>query len=180
MTDFLRPVNTWEALPGGLTSRRLLLRGGGAIQISVRDNGRLIVQSTSTPLQRYVSGVYDILLFNGSLLYLDGVTELIAINDDSVADLKGGSINYIKSMQYTNMTGDDPHVNLYCLPGHAWINGDPLKGVQGRWWDGSPFSIQFINHVEFDPAWTNINFIIPEPATFVLLASAGLLLRRKK
>jgi hypothetical protein len=158
----------------------LIVDGGGALEISVRDSGRLIVKSTSTPLQRYVSGVYDILLFNGSLLYLNGVTELIAINDNSVADLKGGNINYIKSMQYTNMTGADPHINLYCLPGWSWMDNNPLKGVQGQWWDGSPFSIRFINHTEFDPAWTNINFITPEPATLSLLALGGLLLRRKK
>lgn len=154
---------------------------GGAYEISVRDSGRLIVQSTSTPLNMGVSGVYDILLWNNTqLVYLAGLTELIAANQNARADLKGGSINYIKSMQYTNMTGDDPHVNIYCLPGHSWINGDPLKGVQGQWWDGSPFSIQFINHAEFDPAWTNVNFIYPEPATLLLLASGGLLLRRKK
>ena len=159
----------------------LIVDGGGAYEIYFRDKGHLIVKSTSTPLQRYVSGVYDILLGNkAQLLYLNGVTELIAFNGDATADLKGGSINYIKSMQYTNMTGAAPHINIYALPGHSWIDGNLLKGVQGQWWDGSPFRIEFINHAEFDPAWTNINFIIPEPATLLFIGIGSLLLRRRK
>ncbi len=161
----------------------LIVDGGGAYQISVRDNGRLIVKSTSTPLSSSIpgSGVYDILLGNNAqLLYLNGVTELIATNGNATADLKGGSINYIKSMQYTNMTGADPHINIYCLSGYSWIENDPMKGIQGQWWDGSSFRIEFINHAQFDPVWTNINYIIPEPATLLLLAAGSLMLRPKK
>ena len=47
----------------------LIVDGGGADEISVRDNGRLIVESTSTPLSLYdFGGVYDILLFNNAQL----------------------------------------------------------------------------------------------------------------
>jgi len=149
--------------------------------ISVRDNGLLIVQSTSTPLGVDVGGVYDILLGNNSqLVYLDGVTELIAMNANATANLKAGSINYIKSMQYTETTGTDPHVDLYCLPGWSWISDNPLLGIEGQWWNGSPFSIKFINHAEFDTAWTNINIITPEPATLILHGLGGLMLRRKR
>jgi len=42
----------------------LIVDGGGACEIAVRDSGRLIMQSTSTPLGVDVGGVYDILLFN--------------------------------------------------------------------------------------------------------------------
>ncbi len=158
----------------------LIVDGGGACEIAVRDSGRLIVQSTSTPLGVDVGGVYDILLFNNAqLLYLDGVTELITIGSSAVAELQGGCINYIKSMQYTETTGTDPHIDLYCLPGWSWISDNSLLGIEGQWWDGSSFSIKFINDFDYDPAWTNINIITPEPTTMILLAVGGLLLRRK-
>ena len=138
------------------------------------------MQSTSIPLQRYVSGVYDILLFNNAqLLYLDGVTELITIGSSAVAELQGGSINYIKSMQYTTKIGADPHIDLYCLPGWSWISDNPLLGIEGQWWNGSPFSIKFINDFDYDPAWTNINIITPEPTTMILFGLGGLFLGRK-
>jgi len=159
----------------------LIVDGGGADRISVRDSGCLEVRSTSTPLGVDIGGVYDITIGNSSkLIYLDGVTELITIGSSAVAELQGGSINYIKSMQYTETTGIDPHIDLYCLPGWSWLSDNPLLGIKGQWWDGSPFSIKFINHTEFDPAWTNINIITPEPTTMILLGLGGLMLRRKR
>jgi hypothetical protein len=167
----------------------LIVDGGGADQISVRDNGCLIVKSTSTPLapgwDGHPGGVYDILLFNTAHLeYLNGVTELISVSANGLiyntADLKGGSINYLQSMQYPIMTGVGPHINIYCLPGYSWINNNPLLGVQGQWWDDSPFRIQFINDSDYDPTWTNINFITPEPATLLLLGLGGFLIRQKR
>ena len=159
----------------------LIVDGGGAEEIQVRDNGRLIVQSTSKPLNMDDSGVYDILLYNTAHLeYLNGVTELIRIGNNATAVLKGGSINLINSMQFTNKTGADPHIDLYCrLDSWSWINNDPFAGIQGLWLDGSPFYIQFSNDSTYDPVWTNIN-IIPEPASLLLLGLGGFLLRRKK
>ncbi len=157
----------------------LIVDGGGAEEISVRDSGRLIVQSTSKPLIMGESGVYDILLFNGHLLYLDGVTELIRIGGNSTAVLKGGSINWINSMQFTEKTNSDPHIDLYCQPGWSWISGNPMLGIQGNWMDGSPFEIKFSNDSTYDPVWTNINIIIPEPTSLLFLAAGGgILLRR--
>jgi len=150
--------------------------------ISVRDNGLLIVQSTSTPLGVDIGGVYDILLYNNShLLYLNGVTELIDVGDNVKAILKGGSINFIRSMKVTN-GGTDQNVDLYCLPGWSWISDNPLLGIEGQWWNGSPFNIEFINktNLGFDPAWMNINIITPEPMTLLLLGMGGLMLRRKR
>jgi hypothetical protein len=137
----------------------------------------LIVQSTSTPLQRYVSGVYDILLGNNAqLLYLNGVTEFIGMGGNATAVLKGGSINYIKAAYYVPAE----HVLIHAQDGWSWIDNDPLKGIKGKWLaDGSDFSIKFINDFDYGPVWQNVK-VIPEPATFVLLAAGGFLLRRKK
>jgi len=158
----------------------LVVDGGGAVRISVRDSGCLEVRSTSTPLGVGIGGVYDILLYNHSqLLYVDGITELIDVGDNVKAILKGGSINYIRSMKFTN-NGTDQNVDLYCLPGWSWISDNSLLGITGQWWDGSSFSIKFINDFDYDPAWTNINIITPEPTTLLLLGLGGLLLRRKR
>ncbi len=156
----------------------LIIDGGGAYDISVRDNGRLIVQSTSKPLIMGESGVYDILLFNTShLLYLDGVTEYIRVGQNATAVLKGGSINYIKTMRYP--VSDEANVFIYAQDGWSWINDDPWVGIQGNWKDGTPFNIQFINDFDYGPVWQNIQ-VIPEPATLVLLATGAVMLQRKK
>jgi hypothetical protein len=157
----------------------LIVDGGGALDISVGENGRLIVKSTSTPLQRYASGVYDILLFDTShLLYLDGVTEFIKVTQNNTAVLKGGSINYIKTMRYA--VPDNENVIIYAQDGWSWIDNDPLKGIKGKWLtDGSDFSIKFINDFDYGPVWQNVK-VTPESATLSLLALGGLLMRRKK
>ena len=160
----------------------LIVDGGGADEISVGDSVRLIVKSTSTPLSLYhpVGGVYDILLGNNAhLLYLDGVTEFIGIGGNATAVLMGGSINLIRSGQYTITTGTAPHIDLHAQPGWTWLDGDPMKGIKGNWMDDSPFEIKFINDSTYDPVYTNINVIIPEPATVALFGLGVIFLWRK-
>ena len=123
--------------------------------------------------------MYDILLYHTShLLYLDGVTEYIRVSQNNTAVLKGGSINYIKTMRYA--VPDNENVIIYAQDGWSWIDNDPLKGIQGNWFDsGLPFSIEFINDFDYGPVWQNVK-VIPEPATLSLLALGGLLMRRKR
>jgi len=47
----------------------LIVDGGGAVRISVRDSGCLEVHSTSTPLGVGIGGVYDIVLYDASQLF---------------------------------------------------------------------------------------------------------------
>ena len=152
----------------------------------MRNFGRLEVRSTSSPLGLDVGGIWDIHLVNYSeLIYLDGLTDIITIGSDATAELRGGSINYIDSMQNTDIT----HIDLYCQPGWSWLYDDEdldgideIVGITGLWEDNSDFTIGFINDCTFgyDPVYMNINVVeIPEPASLLLIAAGGLLLRRR-
>lgn len=158
----------------------LIVDGGGGAEISVRDSGRLIVKSTSTPLAPpwdvHPGGVYDILLYNISQLsFLGGLTELITIGSSATAELKGGTINRIKSMQYVTTE----NIFIYAQDDWSWIDDNPLLGIEGHWLDGSSFHIEFINVAGYQPVWENIE-VIPEPATLALLGLGGCLIRRRK
>lgn len=159
------------------SNQSLIVDGGGAIGIEMRNHSQLEVRSTSSPLG-LGSGIQVIGLNDYSHLdYRNGETFNLMLYGNATADLYGGRIDYLTSFQYAATT----HVNIYALPGWSWISDDPLLGIQGQWWDGSPFDIKFDNkeYRGYDPVWMNVNVIVPEPASLLLMA-AGLVLVRKR
>jgi hypothetical protein len=159
----------------------LIVKGGGADWIEMRENGRLEVHYTSTPLS-YTAGILDIVLDDFSeLLYLNGETDIITISENSNATLKGGLINHIVSRQYTSTK----HIDLFCQPGWAWLynTSNEIKGITGKWEDGFGFNITFVDDDWgwYPPVWMNINVIeIPEPTTLLLLAAGCVIIRRRR
>ncbi len=160
------------------SNQSLIVDGGGAIGIEMRNHSQLEVRSTSSPLG-LGSGIQVIGLNDYSHLdYRNGETFNLMLYGNATADLYGGRIDYLTSFQYAATT----HVNIYALPGWSWISDDPLLGIQGQWWDGSPFDIKFDNkeYRGYDPVWMMIDVIIPEPATFLLMTLGCFLIRNKK
>jgi hypothetical protein len=157
----------------------LIVDGGGAMNIEMWNYSQLEVRSTSTPLGLGSGIQYIGLKDNSHLDYFDGETFNLMLYDNTTANLYGGRIDYLTSFQYTAST----RVNIYALPGWSWISDDPLEGIQGQWWDGSPFRIEFTDENEryhdVDPVWMNINVIIPEPASLFLIAIGIALIRKR-
>ena len=170
------------------SSPPLIVDGGGANVIEMRMSGRLEVRSTSFPINEnwHTGGITDIVLLSNSHLdYLSGVTEEITISTNATADLYGGRIDAITSMQFVGWVGRDwidPHIDLYCRPGWSWLlDGQDKIGITGLWGNSISFSIEFINDEDYNPVWENINIIeIPEPTSLVMLTLGSLLIRRKK
>ncbi len=162
----------------------LIVEGGGADVIDIRNYGRLEVRYTSIPINGdwYTGGIWDIHLDDYSeLLYLDGMTDVLGIDENATAVLKGGSINYIDSLQNTATK----HIDLYSQSGWSWLYDDEdfdgideIVGITGLWENDTAFTIGFINDYTFgyDPVYMNIN-VVPEPATLLLFGMGGLILR---
>ncbi|RKY06199.1 MAG: hypothetical protein DRP65_12050 [Planctomycetota bacterium] len=150
----------------------------------MRNHSRLEVRNTSTPLQWNVGGILDIVLLGGDLIYLGGETEEITIAGNSEAILKGGRIDYITNMQYVD---ELKNISIYSQPGWSWeTTFDPaeqediITGITGLWEDNTAFAINFINDVDYDPVWMNINIVeVPEPATLLLISLGAALIRKR-
>jgi hypothetical protein len=162
----------------------LIVEGGGANVIEVRNNGRLEVRLTSIPVggDFHTGGIRDIYLFNTSHLdYFGGITEEITIASNATATLKGGQIDYITSLQTVGWVNWEPvgqHIEME-VRDHSYNSTTNI--LTGHWADYTTFSIQLLNQSDYDNVIDNIKFtIIPEPAMLLLFGLGGLLLRCKQ
>ncbi len=126
------------------------------------------------------SGITDLALTDTSRLdYYGGETEELTLQKNATAQLRGGRIDFISSLQYATTE----HIFIWARDGWEWKyeNGE-IRGITGLWYDdGTLFDIRFTklpDWMNFDPAWMNVK-VIPEPATLLFMALGGLLVRQR-
>jgi hypothetical protein len=166
--------DTYEFGIFSLNSESLLITGAGADQIDAKGESYVEVQDTA-PLEQNVGGIYAFVLDDFSILnYYGGETNIFSIYDDSTALFSGGRIDYIRSYQDSDLI---KHITFVADLDSIDLTGNLLTG---NWLSGGgSFSITLLDQTGYDSVYSNINFI-PEPATMLMLALGGLMLRRRK
>jgi hypothetical protein len=172
-----------------LSGLLIVKNGGGASLLEMQNTSRLEVQSTS-PLG-YLGGIDDIRLkHNSHLDYYGGQTEELSMRNDATANLYGGRIDYISSFQTVPdvFVGYDEqgrpifeklrHIEMFV---REYAYNPATLHLTGTWGDWTTFDIKLLNQAGYAPVIDNIKFmIIPEPASLVLFALGGLLMRKRK
>ena len=145
-----------------------------------------MIEGTDPLIDEFTGGIWRIDI--GGYSYLDfsgGEVHEFDIHSYSHAVFSGGRIDEIWSFQSAwTYAGEplelvpDPHIEIECLD---WDWDDITNVLTGTWADFSTFDIQLVDRVGYDPVIENISFtIVPEPASLLLIAAGGLMLRRKE
>lgn len=151
----------------------LIMTGGAGGIIWGRNNGVLDIKNTSSPYVYGISGIDTIRLWENSQLYFSGGSlRLLEATDNAAVVLSGGQIGEINA--YYPAPGDLNHITIYCQSG--WIYQD--QHFSGLWLDGSSFNIRLYSQGS-SSVLDNLT-IIPEPASLILFAFGGVLIRRKR
>lgn len=166
-------------IPGLENNDKLVVNGGGSNLIDAWDNSRIEVYSTSLPLKLYEGGVYDIHLNdNSTLMFSGGATQSLKVYKNASALLTGGIINYITIYHYGSMTSN---VTIDCQDGWQWLYASgKISGITGLWDNGTAFQIAFSNPGSIFPDTANFVYVIPEPASMLLVGLGCLMFRCKK
>jgi len=169
----------------------LVVNGGGADLIGITHSARLEVWST-TPFDAGEGGIWDLVVFGSSRTdYYGGETQELTLWGNAIVKLYGGRIDFITSYQkvFNVIVGWDEqgnpifnrHIEMFV---RDYKYNPATMRITGTWEDYTTFNIKLLDQSSdprFDPAIDNIKFtIIPEPASLILLALGGLVLRRKK
>jgi len=164
----------------------LLMIGGGGHSFDFFDYSQATIEGTS-PLSEFDGGIWMLLQAGySSLDFSGGEVHQFDIGSYATATFSGGRIDEIWSYQTAwTYAGDplelvpDPHIEIVCLD---WDWNESTNLLTGTWADLSAFNIQLVDRTQYgyDPAIENISFtIVPEPASLLLIAAGGLLLRRR-
>ena len=157
-----------------IEDENLLITGGGVNAIDAYGSSFIKIENTSALSSS--GGISDLNLGHTSRLeMLNGEMGVLDFRGDSTAVISGGSINYIRSFQLSEAM---KHITFICDVDSVDYTDNLLTG---NWLNGrGSFSITLLDQSPYPSVYSNINFVVPEPATLILFGLAGLLIRRKK
>jgi hypothetical protein len=158
-------------------TQSILLTGGWGHYLDLNDFSSATINNTKSLISEGNGGIWRIYQNGYSHLEMSGgeIHQLLP-GTYSRSLLSGGRIDQIWS--YYGVP-DPSRITLVCNPGYQiTYTGSFVTAISGTWRDGSAFNIQLVNPSGSSSVYSNMT-IIPEPATMLLLAVGGMLLRRK-